>query len=86
MCVPGHVVEVKLLWTVVHENVKVYMNQYVNFFFEISLNIFKNCSQLLNCANFSKFVKFVKIVFDAYLNFIKLSNISKIVWQASSKF
>ncbi len=30
--VPEHAAEVKLLKTFVHENVKVYMNQYVNFF------------------------------------------------------
>ncbi len=40
----------------------------------------------INCTNLSKFVKFLKIVFDTYLNFIKLSNISKIFWMASTKF
>ncbi len=40
----------------------------------------------INCTNLSKFIKFVKIVLNAYSNFIKLSNITKIFWKASTKF
>ncbi len=74
--------------TVVHKNVKVYMNQMWNFF----LNFLKFFQKLpsahifINYTNLSKFVKFVKIVFNTYLNFIKLSNISNIFWQTSTKF
>ncbi len=45
-----------------------------------SANIF------INGTNLSKLVKFLKIVFDTYLNFIKLSNISKILRKASTEF
>ncbi len=43
--------------TVVHENGELYMNQYVKFFFEISLNFFKNCLS----SYFYKLYKFIKI-------------------------
>ncbi len=71
--------------TVVHVNVKVHMNQYVKFFFN-SLKFFQKLPSahiFFNCTNLSKFVK---IVFNTCLNFTKLSNISKIFWQASIKF
>ncbi len=61
--------------TVVHENVKVYMNQYVKFFTKFTLNSY-----------FYKLYKFVKIVFDTYMNFVKLSSFSKIFWKAKTKF
>ncbi len=51
---------------------------YLKFFQKLtSDNIF------INCTNLSQLVK---IVFDTYLNLIKLSNISKISWKASTKF
>ncbi len=48
-------------------------------FFEklLSAYIFINCTNLW---------KFVIIVFNTYLNFIKLSNTSTIIWEASIKF
>ncbi len=65
--------------TVVPENVKVYepvceiVFDFLKFFQKLpSAYIF------INCPNLSKLVKFVKIVFDKYLNFLKLLNISKI--------
>ncbi len=85
VCVPGHMAEVKLLWT--HLCIRSILYE---IFFEISLNFFKNYPQLIflyvNRTNLSKFVKFVKIIFDTYLNFIKLWSISKIFSQASTKF
>ncbi len=79
--VPGHWISETSQNTIVHENVKIYiMNQYVNFFWNF-LKFFQKLPWgyiFINCTNLSKFVKFVKIVFNnTYLNFIKLSNISK---------
>ncbi len=72
--------------TVLHENVKVYTNQYVNFIKNF-LKFFQKLPSayiFINCINWLKLVKFVKIIFHAYLNFIKLSNSLKIFWKASS--
>ncbi len=75
--------------TVVHENVKVYTNQYLcEFFFWNFLKFFQkllSAHTFINCTNVSKFVNFVNTVFNPYSNFIKLSNISKIFSQASTK-
>ncbi len=60
--------------TFVHENVKVYMNQYMKFFLSF-LKFFLKLSSayiFINCTNLSKCVKFVKIVFYTYLIFFKL--------------
>ncbi len=87
MCVLGHLAEVKLLWTQLCMRMSKYtwtcriFLKLLHFFRKmLSAHIF------INCTSLSKFVKFVKIVSDTYLNFIKLSNISKIFWQASTKF
>ncbi len=59
------------------------------FFFWNFLKFFQKLPSahiFINCTNLSKFVKLVKIVFDSYLNFIKLANISKIFGQARAKF
>ncbi len=85
LCVPGHTVEVKLLWTQLCMRMSKYIRtsmwNFLKFFQKLlSAYIF------INCTNLSKFVKFVKIVFNAYLNFIKLSNISEIFWQSRTKF
>ncbi len=81
VCTGTHCKSVTPLNTVVHKNVKVYMNQYVKFFQKLpSAHIF------IYCTNLTNFVKFVKIIFDTYSNFIKLSKISKIFWQESTKF
>ncbi len=74
--------------TVVHENVKVYEPVW-EIFFEISLNFFQELPSVyifINCTNFSKLAKFIKIIFNAYLNFIKLSIISKIFRKPGTKF
>ncbi len=75
--------------TVVHGHVNLYMNQYMIFFFWNFHKFFQKLPSIyifIKCTNLSKFVNFVKIVFDTYLNFLKLSNISKIFWQASKNF
>ncbi len=74
MCVPGHAIKVKLLWT----QLCMRMSKYIwismwNFFFNF-LKFFQqppSAHIFINCTNLSKFVKFVLIVFDTYLNFIK---------------
>ncbi len=53
-------------------------------FLEISLHFFQNLRSayiFINCANLWKFVI---IVFNTYLNFIKISNTSTIFWKAST--
>ncbi len=76
-------------WTQLCMRMSTYiMKQYVNFFFNF-LKFFQKLLSVhifINCTNLSKFAKFVKIVFHIYSNFIKLSNIPKIFWQASTKF
>ncbi len=79
--------ESETLNTIVHETVKVYMNEFVKFFWNF-LKFFQKLLSayiFINCTNLSTFVKFVKIIFDTYSNFIELSNISKIFWKASTK-
>ncbi len=89
VCVLGHAAEVKLLWTQLCMRMSMYIwSSMWNFFWNF-LKFFQKLYSahiFINCTNLSKFVKFVKIVFDTYLNFIKLSNISKIFWQARIKF
>ncbi len=87
VCVPGHAAEVKLLWTQLCMRMSKYMwTSMLNYFWNFLKSFSKTASAyiFISCINLSKFVKFVKIVFNAYLNFIKLSNISKISWEASS--
>ncbi len=74
------------LWKKQKQNESLYyMNKYANFFLEISLQFFKNYPRLifLWCTNLWKLVR---IVFNTYLNFIKLSDISAVFWKASIKF
>ncbi len=52
----------------------------------VKLNIESNVGKLTSFVFWNKLVKFVKIVFEPYSNFIKLSNVSKIFWKASTKF
>ncbi len=58
--------------------------------FKTFLKFFLRCSEICLETTFSLYFynlyKFIKIVFDTYLNFIKLSNISKTFWKASTKF
>ncbi len=72
--------------TVVHENVKEHGPK-CDFFFNF-LKFFQKFSSVcifINRTNLSKFVKFIKIVYNTYLNFIKLSIISKVFWKENTK-
>ncbi len=73
MCVLGHSVEVKVLWTQLCMRMSTYIWTSMWIFVWKFLKFFQKLPSayiFINCTNSSKFVKFVKIVFDIYLNFI----------------
>ncbi len=91
VCILGHTAKVKLRWTQLYTKMSKYIwtSVWIFFFFWNFLKFFQELSLayiFINCTNLSKFVIFVKIVFDSYLNFIKLPNISKIFRKVSMKF
>ncbi len=65
---------------IARENVRVYINRYEKFFLKF-LKFFQKLHSNYIFIIYTNLSKLVKIIFDTNLNFIKVSNTSKIFWK-----